>query len=77
MMALLCMPHEYWMRYFTFDNLALLSSARKSPTPFSPELGDRSLLGPVRTPRNVPVTPFASASLKRDANKAYFPQPWK
>lgn len=82
LMALLTMPHEYWMRYFTFDsNMPLVSSTSPHKSPiFSPELGDQSLLGPLRTPARshaVPTTPFVTASLKRDGKKTYFTQPWK
>uniref|UniRef100_A0A914UZY2 Rac GTPase-activating protein 1 n=1 Tax=Plectus sambesii TaxID=2011161 RepID=A0A914UZY2_9BILA len=83
LMALLTMPHEYWMRYFTFDStipLVTSTSTHKSPI-FSPELGDQSLLGPLRTPaarsHTASATPFATGSLKRDAKKTYFAQPWK
>uniref|UniRef100_A0A914XV53 Rac GTPase-activating protein 1 n=1 Tax=Plectus sambesii TaxID=2011161 RepID=A0A914XV53_9BILA len=85
MLALLSLPHEYWTRYFTFDdNFPLLSNGVNKQlepfSPFSPELGERSLLGPVaRTPRNVPVvSKYAEggSTLKRDGKKQFFAQPW-
>lgn len=85
MLALLSLPHEYWTRYFTFDDAFPLlgtpvNKISEALSPFSPELGERSLLGPVgRTPRNVPVIAKlgdGTSSLKRDGKKPFFSQPW-